>query len=129
MAVSEQVHFVMTGFAFQLFRSSMSAETKVHGRLVTKSHLKLDALPYTWATWKAEILTQFCRIHHMNVMSSLLMKECSTFAFVLAGLVKEVALEEGLQPVNGTQVVRPASPTPRPCGSSKSVKLTRIKLS
>merc|ERR1712136_215457 len=88
------------------------------GDWMMKSHLKLDALTYTMflspmclivlmvgaaVTWKAEILMDFaawwmfiipngCLAFTMNVTVSLLIKECSAFAFILAGLVKDAVV-------------------------------------
>jgi len=125
MAVSGQVHFVMTGFVFQLVSQLGECGKNVMGDWMMKSHLKLDALTYTMflspmclvvlvigaaVTWKAEILTDLaawwmyiipnaCLAFVMNVTVSLLIKECSAFAFILAGLVKDafiVAMGAGL---------------------------------
>jgi len=118
MAVSGQVHFVMTGFVFQLVSQFGECGKNVMGDWMMKSHLKLDALTYTMflspmclivlmvgaaVTWKAEILTDFaawwmfiipngCLAFTMNVTVSLLIKECSAFAFILAGLVKDAVV-------------------------------------
>jgi len=77
MAVSGQVHFVMTGFVFLL--DSQFGECGKTSRKIgwMKSHLKLDALTYSMflivlmddaaTTWKAEILTECCcpmDVHH-----------------------------------------------------------------
>eukprot|EP00450_Noctiluca_scintillans_P030133 CAMPEP_0194549832 /NCGR_PEP_ID=MMETSP0253-20130528/95404_1 /TAXON_ID=2966 /ORGANISM="Noctiluca scintillans" /LENGTH=503 /DNA_ID=CAMNT_0039397265 /DNA_START=480 /DNA_END=1992 /DNA_ORIENTATION=+ len=118
MAVSGQVHFIMAGFVFQLVSQFGECGKNVMGDWMMKSHLKLDALTYTMflspmclivlmvgaaVTWKDEILTDFaawwmfiipngCLAFTMNVTVSLLIKECSAFAFILAGLVKDAVI-------------------------------------
>eukprot|EP00450_Noctiluca_scintillans_P010404 CAMPEP_0194503994 /NCGR_PEP_ID=MMETSP0253-20130528/28698_1 /TAXON_ID=2966 /ORGANISM="Noctiluca scintillans" /LENGTH=299 /DNA_ID=CAMNT_0039346335 /DNA_START=163 /DNA_END=1062 /DNA_ORIENTATION=- len=132
MAVSGQVHFVLTGFAFQLISQFGECGKNVMGDWMMKSHLKLDALTYTMflspmclmvlmvgavATWKAEILTDFAAwwmyilpnaslAFTLNVTISLLIKECSAFAFILAGLVKDAFIVMCGAALLGETVVR-----------------------
>mmetsp|Transcript_52095 Transcript_52095/g.138837 ORF Transcript_52095/g.138837 Transcript_52095/m.138837 type:complete len:331 (-) Transcript_52095:83-1075(-) len=118
MAVSGQIDFAITGFTYQLISQLGECSKNVMGDWMMKSHLKLDALTYTMflspmclvvlligaaLTWEAEILTDFaaqwmylipngCLAFTMNVAVSMLIKECSALAFVLAGLVKDAVI-------------------------------------
>lgn len=118
MAVSGQVDFAFVGFVIQLISQFAECVKNVMGDWMMKSHLNLDALTYTMflapvclvalligaaLTWKDEIVTDFaaqwmhiipnaCLACTMNVSVSVLIKECSAFGFILAGLVKEIVI-------------------------------------
>jgi len=118
MSVGGQVDFVLAGFVYQFISQFGECGKNVMGDWMMKSHLKLDALTYTMflspmclvvlligaaLTWEAEILTDFaaqwmylipngCLAFTMNVAVSMLIKECSALAFVLAGLVKDAVI-------------------------------------
>ena len=118
MAVSGQIDFAITGFTYQLISQFGECSKNVMGDWMMKSHLKLDALTYTMflapacfvilligvvSSWTSEIVTDFlvwwpylipsgCLAFALNVCISSLIKECSAFTFILAGLFKDASI-------------------------------------
>jgi len=118
MAVSGQIDFAIMGFTYQLISQFGECSKNVLGDWMMKSHLKLDALTYTMflapacfvilligvvSSWTSEIVTDFlvwwpylipsgCLAFALNVCISSLIKECSAFTFILAGLFKDASI-------------------------------------
>mmetsp|Transcript_15380 Transcript_15380/g.48364 ORF Transcript_15380/g.48364 Transcript_15380/m.48364 type:complete len:344 (-) Transcript_15380:64-1095(-) len=119
IAVVGEVHFVWIGFAVQLISQFGESGKNVLGEWIMRgSDLRLDPLTYTmfmapaclvvlltgtFITWQGEVAVRFgemwkillpnaCLAFTLNVAVALVIKECSAVTFVLAGLVKDMAI-------------------------------------
>mmetsp|Transcript_25027 Transcript_25027/g.72066 ORF Transcript_25027/g.72066 Transcript_25027/m.72066 type:complete len:347 (+) Transcript_25027:125-1165(+) len=119
MAVVGEVHFVLVGFALQLVSQVGECGKNVLGEWIMRgSDLRLDPLTFTMfmspmclavllcgtaITWRPEVgaraaewwsvlVPNACLAFTLNVAVALVIKECSAVTFVLAGLVKDMAI-------------------------------------
>jgi len=119
IAVVGEVHFVWFGFLIQALSQVGECGKNVLGEWIMRgSELKLDSLTYTMFmappclfvlligvafTWHGEIWTRLqewwpvlipnaCMAWVLNIAVALVIKECSAVTFVLAGLVKDMAI-------------------------------------
>uniref|UniRef100_A0A7S2AQF0 Sugar phosphate transporter domain-containing protein n=1 Tax=Alexandrium andersonii TaxID=327968 RepID=A0A7S2AQF0_9DINO len=119
IAVVGEVHFVWFGFAIQLVSQFGESGKNVLGEWIMRgSDLRLDPLTYTAfmapacllvlitgtvLTWQAEVAQRFEQWWRvllpnaflaflLNVSVALVIKECSAVTFVLAGLIKDMAI-------------------------------------
>lgn len=132
VAVVGELHFVWVGFAVQAVSQLGESGKNVLGEWIMRgSDLKLDPLTYTMfmspmclavllvgtvVTWRDEIaahavlwwkllLPNACLAFLLNVAVALVIKECSAVTFVLAGLVKDMAIVAACVLVFGEVVV------------------------
>lgn len=118
LSVHGEVNFALIGFIIQLISQLGECSKNVLGDWLMNGNMKLDPLTYTMfmapvclvvliigsaVTWKATILPDIakmwpllipncCIAFALNVTIAVLIKRCSAIAFVLAGIVKDVAI-------------------------------------
>jgi len=132
IAVVGEVHFIWFGFLIQAISQIGECGKNVLGEWIMRgSELKLDSLTYTMfmappclfvllvgvaVTWHGEIwirlqewwpwlIPNACLAWVLNIAVALVIKECSAVTFVLAGLVKDMAIVAASVLVFGELVV------------------------